>query len=36
MLAKERLWKNDLKGLIIGSLPNFSEVTSEIERLIEK
>jgi predicted nucleotidyltransferase component of viral defense system len=36
MLAKERLWKNDLKGLIIGSLPNFSEVTSEIERLIER
>lgn len=36
MLAKERLWNNDLRGLIIGSLPYFSQIASETESLMRK
>lgn len=36
MLLKERLWNNDLRGLVIGPLPNFLQVVGEIEKLMKK
>ncbi len=35
LLAKERLWNNDLKGLITGILPDFRRVVNYIEKLMK-